>query len=165
VRALLVCLPVSLGGMLAGHELAYEGTVGTSHGYMSLAEMLVCAVLAVGFVAAVRAPAGRAPAWLFATCPPLAFLLLESAERAFDPAFLLEPAVLVGLVLQLPFAVLAFGLARLLLRAADALGRLLRRRPVVRQGVRLPTPAVRDEPVGLFALAGAGRGPPALSLS
>lgn len=164
MRALLVCLPVSLGGMLAAHELAYERTEATSHGYMGFAEMLVCAALALGLVAAVRGPAGRAPAWLFAACPPLAFLLLESAERAFDPAFLLEPAVLVGLVLQLPFAVLAFGLARLLLRAADSLGRLLRHRPLVGRGVRLPTPAVSGEPVGTFALVGAGRGPPALSL-
>ena len=164
MRALLVCLPVSLCGMLAGHELAYEGTVGTSHGYMGLAEMLVCAVLAVGLVAAVRGPAGQAPAWLFAACPPLAFLLLESAERAFDPTFLLEPAVVVGLVLQLPFAVLAFGLARLLLRAANVLGRLLRRRPVIRKDVRPRAPSVRAQPVGAFALVGAGRGPPALSL-
>src|ERR671925_297371 len=109
VRALLVSVPVSLAGMLAAHEVAYRGTGSTTHGYMGLAEMLVCAVLALGLVAAVRGPAGRVPASLFAVCPPLAFLLLESAERSFDAAFLLEPAVLVGLVLQLPFAVLAFG--------------------------------------------------------
>jgi hypothetical protein len=163
VRALLVCLPVSLGGMLAGHELAYEGIEGTSHGYMSLAEMLVCAALAVGLVAAVRAPAGRAPAWLFAACPPLAFLLLESAERAFDPAFLLEPAVSVGLVLQVPFAVIAFGLARLLLRAADALGRRLRRHALPRAAARVPRPAGNLQPRGAFLLCGAGRGPPSLS--
>lgn len=149
--------------MLTAHELAYHGTETASHGYMGIAEMLVCAVLAVGLVAAVRGPAGHAPVWLFAAAPPLAFLLLESAERAFDPAFLLEPAVLVGLVLELPFALLAFGLARLLLRAAGALRRLLRRRPLARGGVRLPRLAASGEPIGVFALAGAGRGPPSLS--
>lgn len=165
MRALLVCLPVALGGMLTAHELAYRGTDTASHDYMGIAEMLVCAVLALGLVAAVRGPAGGTPAWLFAAAPPLAFLLLESAERAFDPAFLLEPAVLVGLVLQLPFALLAFGLARLLLSAAGALGRLLRRRSRVRGSVRLPRPTAHEEPGGVLVLAGAGRGPPSLSLS
>jgi hypothetical protein len=165
MRALLVCLPVALGGMLAAHEVAYRGTETSSHGYMGGAETIVCALLAVGLVAAVRGPAGKAPTWIFAICPPLAFLLQESAERGFEPGFLLEPAVLAGLALQLPFALLAWGLARLLLRAAESLGRLLRRGVRPRGAARLPHPARLWEPRAAFVLAGAGRGPPALSLS
>ena len=163
MRALLVCVPVALGGMLAAHEVAYRGTGTASHGYMGVAELLVCAVLAVGLVAAVHGPAGRAPAPLFAASPPLAFLLLESAERGFDPAQLLEPSVVVGLALQLPFALVAFGLAKLLLRAAGSL-RLLPRRAPGRTPPRLPRPGRDPEPRGVFLLAGAGRGPPSLSL-
>jgi hypothetical protein len=165
MRALLVCVPVALGGMLAAHEVAYRGTETASHGYMGGAETFVCAVLAVGLVAAVRGPAGKAPAWIFGICPPLAFLLQESAERGFEPGFLVEPAVLAGLALQLPFALLAWGLARLLLRATESLGRLLRRGVRLRGAARLPRPTSRTAPRDALVLAGAGRGPPALSLS
>ena len=166
MRALLVCLPAALGGMLAAHEVAYRGTETSSHGYMGLAGMLVCAVLALGLVAAVHGP-GRTPAaWVFAICPPLAFLLQESAERGFDPGFLFEPAVLAGLALQLPFALLSWALARLLLRAAASLGQLLRRGGRVRDTTRpLPRAVPAATPRGAFVLAGAGRGPPSLSLS
>ena len=165
MRALPVCLPAAFGGMLAAHEVAYRGTETSSHGFMGALGMLVCALLAVGLVAAVRGPGGTAPAWLFAACPPLAFLLQESAERGFDPGFLFEPAVLAGLALQLPFALLSWALARLLLRAAASLGRLLRRGGRLRNTLRLPRPAPAATLYGTFVLAGAGRGPPSLSLS
>jgi hypothetical protein len=164
MRALLVCLPVALAGMLAAHEVAYRGTETSSHGYMGGAETLVCAVLAVGFVAAVCGPAGNAPRWIFAICPPLAFLLQESAERGFEPGFLAEPAVLAGLALQIPFALLAWGLARLLLRAAESLGSLLRQTQRPRGAVCPPRPVRAAAPRGAFLLPGAGRGPPELSL-
>jgi hypothetical protein len=151
--------------MLAAHETAYRETGTGSHEYVGLAGMGLCALLAVGLVLVVRGGAARTPAPLFALCPPLAFLLQEHAERGFDPAFVLEPAVLVGLALQVPFAVLAYAVARLLVRAADAIGRLLRPPHPVRRASRVARPAEAPEPRAAFVLAGAQRGPPAVSLS
>jgi hypothetical protein len=163
LAAWLVALPAAAGGVLAAHAAAYglAGTdAGASHGYLPLAEASVCALLALGLVAAVLAARAGAPArphaLAFALAPPVAFLLQETAERSFAPP--LEPVVLLGLVLQLPFAALAYLAARLLLRAAAALApaprpRLRPLRPVhARPALDAPRPAP--------LLAPHGRGPP-----
>jgi hypothetical protein len=163
LAAWLVALPAAAGGVLAAHAAAY-GLVGggadAAHGYLPLAEASVCALLALGLVAAVLAAHAGAPgrphALAFALAPPLAFLLQETAERGF--ALPLERVVLVGLVLQLPFALLAYVAARLLLRAAAALApapraRLRPARPMyARPSFAAPRP-------GLL-LARHGRAPP-----
>jgi hypothetical protein len=163
LAAWLVALPAAAGGVLAAHAAAYAlagGDAGAAHGYLPLAEASVCALLALGLMAAALAARAGAPArphaLAFALAPPVAFLLQETAERSF--ALPLEPVVLLGLVLQLPFAVLAYLAARLLLRAAAALApaprpRLRPIRPVhAWPSVSAPRPAL--------LLARHGRGPP-----
>ena len=66
----------------------------------------------------------------FAFVPVAAFLLQEHLERllhhgSFPFMLLLERPILLGLVLQLPFALLAYALAWVLLRATEALARAL----------------------------------------
>ena len=79
---------------------------------------------------------------------------------------MLDPAVLVGLALQLPCGVLAVWLVRTLLRAADQLGLTLARRaarparPAHR--VRLRPLAVAPLRLPVLASQQAGRAPPAV---
>lgn len=151
----LVALPAMLAGTEAAHALAYrlvfpDAAVRlhvlalTGHDYLAwlpLALGVTGAVGLVGFVFAVRDVAcGRRVRELtpvaFALLPPVAFALQELLElslhtgtfgwHAFD-----EPTFLPGLALQLPFALLAYVVARLLLRAAVRLGRVLGWRPRV----------------------------------
>jgi hypothetical protein len=148
----LLMLPLMAAGCLAAHSAAYRlveptPAESTTHGYLALAPLVLAVGIALGVVAALRsALAGRigagGPAYLFALLPPLAFTLQEHLERAFQPgesmfgtAF--EPSFLVGLALQLPFALLALVIARTLLRVVEAAGALL----------RPPTVALRTPPV------------------
>ena len=111
------------------------------------------------------------PAWGFALMPLLCFTLQEFLERWLAGApfpwwMVLQPTFRIGLALQLPFAVLAFLAARLLLRAADSAGRRVRRplapRPVF-FGFSIGWVVVRLAPPRRLAPASthAGRGPPA----
>ena len=149
----------------------------TGHGYFAYWP-LVCGVvggvLLVGFVVGVMDSARRRgprplPAWAFALLPLVGFTVQEFTERwlagsSFPWWMVLQPTFRIGLAFQLPFALLAFLLARLLLRAAERVVRALRGR------------AARPRPAGVlpewFALAvwlprvavlaegHAGRGPP-----
>jgi hypothetical protein len=132
-------------GAVGAHVLAYlvvspqqehreELLAETGHAWFE-PKLLVALGLAfalVGFgarVVAGRRPPGQgaAPAWLFAALPPAAFLLQEQLERLLvggAPAFL-EPALWVGLLLQLPFALAALVTARVLIACADAVAGLL----------------------------------------
>jgi hypothetical protein len=150
----LVALPAMLAGSQAAHAVAYrlvfpEARVRfhvlalTGHDYLQwlpLALGVGGAIGLVGFGFAVRDVAcGRrvrelSPA-AFALLPPLAFALQELLELSLHTgtfawhAFA-EPTFLPGLGLQLPFALLAYAAARLLLRAAVRLGRALGSRPL-----------------------------------
>jgi len=105
--------------------------------------------------------------------PLVGFSVQEHLERVIHlgeipTAAAIEPTFLLGLALQLPFALAAFALARLLLRAADHVGRALRARPP-HPRVRPRGHAVRPRPVALplQRVAGLGyteRGPPALAV-
>jgi hypothetical protein len=64
--------------------------------------------------------------WLFFILPPFAFALQELSERllraeAFPFQAALEPRFMLGLLLQLPFGLLALLLARVLLRVVERL--------------------------------------------
>jgi hypothetical protein len=163
----LLMLPLMAAGCLAAHSVAYQlvetAPAESAHGYLALAPLVLAVGIALGVVAAVRsALAGRigagGPAYLFALLPPLAFTLQEHLERAFQPgestfgtAF--EPGFLVGLALQLPFALFALVIARTLLRAVEAAGTLL----------RPATPALRVPPTLRTAYFVDAPRPPALS--
>ncbi len=79
---------------------------------------------------------------LLAILPLATFVLQEYLERhlhdgAFPWLAFAEPTFVLGFVLQLPFALAAYGVARLLVRAAEAIGAALARPRAAR-----PTSAV-----------------------
>jgi apolipoprotein N-acyltransferase len=156
------------------HLLAGTGHAYLRHASMALALLAVLAVLAL--VAEVCATAARGPVlaprlWMFAVVAPATFVVQEHFERWFhDGAFpwgaALHATFAVGLLLQLPFALAAYLLARLLLGVTIALARLLRRERPSRRPIRSAWPRARaallcSEPQRL----GLGpRGPPLLSV-
>lgn len=178
-------LPLMALASLAVHSLAYrlvapgpEELAETGHGYLAFAPLAVglCLALCAAALAArvLGAFASRSrcepPPWLFAALPPLAFVLQEYAERlvhagAFPLATATEPVFLAGLALQLPFALVALALARLLLRAAERLGLVLaarRRRPArPSRVVARPVGSSRPRPAAL-GRANRTRAPPEL---
>jgi hypothetical protein len=144
--AWLLSLALAAAGGLAAHGLAYrlaephaerrhELLESTGHGYLdptligSLCVTLTVLAFAGCVLAGVRRHT-RPPLWLFALAPPVGFALQEHAERmlhhdAFSAGTVLEPTFLAGLLLQLPFALVALLLARALLVAAGVLAREL----------------------------------------
>jgi hypothetical protein len=108
------------------------------------------------------------PLWLFALAPPVGFALQEHVEHAlhdnaFSAGLALEPAFLVGLGLQLPFAIVALLAARTLLAAASALaghlGALLRFR--LAPDACLALPVAEWRPTALVLIGARGqRAPP-----
>jgi hypothetical protein len=127
----LLSLPVMAAGCLAAHSVAYRLTdpplEEAEHGYLAFAPFVLALVIALGLVrAAARHTRGGVPVQLFALLPPLAFTLQEHLERALQGGdalgTALEPAFLLGLALQLPFAVCSLLVARSLCRVAEAAG-------------------------------------------
>ena len=187
--ALLLTLPLSAGGMLLAHQLTW-GVVGhgheedVAHGYLRYGAVFVALAAAVLAVVATRhfvqtvggAEVGKVPsAVTFAVMPIVGFVFQEHLEhlvaaRELEVSFFLSPPFVVGLALQLPFALAAMLVARLILRvirtAGAALGELDARPwcvfsdlsvPAARSGVDGP-PRSRG-----LAFSCAGRAPPAFS--
>jgi hypothetical protein len=184
--AWLVAVPLMTAGSLTAHALAYrivepdsslrlDLLARTGHGYLASAPLLLGAALAVALAGlaahAVGARRGRPPAqpaaWPLALLPPLGFMFQEHLERLVASgdmplAAVTEPTFLVGLLLQLPFALVALVAARALGRAAEALGRAPKtpQRPGLRPGV-VPRPVVALLPnAPRLAAAHSGRAPP-----
>jgi len=180
--AWLVSLPVVLAGCLTAHVAAYalvepdgharhELLAGTGHGYLAQLPLLaaggVILLLAAALHHALRGRVGTRPrSLLFAVLPPVAFAFQEHVERLLHAGDVplgtaLEPTFVIGLALQIPFALLARVLARAVLGAADVLGTLLRRRPTARPRVRVRLPLSAQLPrVDPLAAGAPGRGPP-----
>ncbi len=188
--ALLVTLPLVLAGSLAAHQLGFAfaapeaGRRGrllaeTGHSYLAHLPIVLVVLLtavAAGGCLAVRAElrdpgAAAARAWPYALVAPVAFALQEHLERLLHTGALPlgvvgEPAFLAGLALQLPFALLAVLLARLVLRSARRLARTLgsRRppRPAVARSPCIGSPSAFVAPPRSSGLAtcAAGRAPP-----
>ncbi len=139
-----------LGGTEVAHWLAFrlvypdawersQALQQTGHGYFSLlpvlggigAALLVSGLFLHGWDVSVGRGrrVGEVRLSQFAALPPLAFALQEHLERLFENGTVVgvvfEPTFLLGLLLQLPFAVMAYLLARLLLRAAGRVGSVL----------------------------------------
>ena len=117
------------------HELAASG-----HGYLEYAPiaLAVCAALVAlalarelgGFLRGDAGGSSGPSALSFAVLAPAIFIGQEHFERlthegAFPWTLLLEQTFVLGLALQLPAALVAYVLARLLLRATRAVARLL----------------------------------------
>jgi hypothetical protein len=178
-----VALPLALAGTQAAHALAYAfvypeasfrgaALAATGHSYFMwlpalLAAAGACALLSLGgtVVAAARGSTEHvAPAWALALLAPTVFCLQEILELslhtgAFGWHAVLAPTFLPGLALQLPFALAAYLVARLLLRAATALGRALARPKLARRTAVL---GLRPEAlfVRMVLRSVAARGPP-----
>jgi hypothetical protein len=150
--AWLLCSPLLLAGTEAGHWLAYrivypnawqraQALAQSGHGYLAywpafggvaFATLLTAVLLEVREQA--RGSADDAPAQpsalVFAALPPLTFALQEHLESLVHNGSISgvveAPTFMVGVALQLPFALAAFLLARGLLRVAEVVGRALR---------------------------------------
>jgi hypothetical protein len=187
----LVVLPLAIAGTQVAHALAYRLATreagerarelsATGHAYLSylpLALAVGTVVVALALAVEVRFLVVRAPGvgprpgvWGFALLAPAIFACQEHFERlvhagAFPWDAAGDPTFLVGLALQLPFAVAAYAVARLLLRAARSLGGLLGRPyPRPRTDVQRVRPAtLLSRPrVAALALGYGSRGPPVL---
>ncbi len=177
--AWLSTAPLMFAGLIAGHQLAYRLVYSDAHaradalarsghayfGYVPLALSVSLGVLVAGL--ALQAAAGfrgapRRPATspLIVLLPPIAFIVQELAERFLHTGhapwtLVVQPAFLLGLAFQLPFALAALLVAWALDSAARAVGRALR---------GLPRPAFQvfvPEPVRVVAVprtAGLARG-------
>jgi len=185
----LSAVPLMLAGSQVAHVLAYmwvypssqvrlQALVMTGHGYMDRVPLVLgCAgaVALVGLMAcAVDSMTGRAPRglppWAFALLPLVTFVVQEVLERSLHAGVFVwqaveAPTFVLGLALQLPFAVAAYVIAWLLLRTATVVGRMLRSRRGHRTSLRPPASLDPPVTVGLprlapLAAAAAGRAPP-----
>jgi hypothetical protein len=149
--AWLATVPLMLGGSQLAHAAAYRiaypqahvrllHMLATGHSYFTRLPLVLAAagacLLVSLVVTACDAARGRPmralPASAFALLPPLAFALQELLELSLHTGtfawhVVLAPTFAPGLLLQLPFALLMYLAARLLLRAAERIGQALRR--------------------------------------
>ena len=184
-------MPLLVAGSLTAHQVGYcvaararcgEALAATGHDYLGHPQPLIAALIALAAVGMLieamarrRRGARALSAWPFALAAPLGYLIQEHLERAahlgeVSPHLLIEPVVLAGLVLQVPFALLSWWAARALLRVAPRLLATLAGRRTRRLGgapPRLPRPMV-PRPVArlcLLATCSAGRAPPSQTAS
>ena len=160
--------PVVLAGVLVAHALAYRLTATPTdrfHAYLAHAPQ-VLVVLALSGAALSGFGRSRAvpPAHIFPLVAVTTFLIQEHLERVVHegsfPVLAGSPAFVVGLLLQIPVALVAWLLARRLLTAvADVPARRLAMRP------RFDLPLVGMPPSALGSVEPPGvlgRGPPSL---
>jgi hypothetical protein len=171
-QAWLLGLPLLAIGWLSAHALAYELVPAEEHGHGYLARtplfLTLCAAT-VGVAVAVRIAGMRGrtlPRWCAGALPLLGFALQEHLERGLALGTVpwgaaLEPVFLLGLVLQLPFALAALLVAGALTALADAVAARPAARPRITFQLPAPPPA-RAELATAPALARgwAGRAPP-----
>jgi hypothetical protein len=160
----LVSIPFMAAGCLAAHSLAYHlvDARAERHGYLAFAPLALGVLGALALLGAVRRGRARSP-FPFAFLPPLAFVVQEHAERL--DLVVTEPAFLVGLVLQLPFALAALVASRAFLGLADLVAAALAPRPRPRRGAALPLPAAASvrRPASFLVGSCASRAPPAVA--
>ncbi|HYA09834.1 MAG TPA: hypothetical protein VEG24_09575 [Gaiellaceae bacterium] len=164
--AWLVAVPLMLGGSQLAHALAYRiaypqahvrvvRLLATGHAYLAwlplalgVASACVLVALACTALDAARGRAAHAlPAPAFALLPPVAFALQEVLELSlhtgtFAWRAVLAPTFVPGVLLQLPVAALVYAAARLLLRAAERVGRALARPRFTLRPAALRAPVV-----------------------
>jgi len=145
----LITLPLAIVGSQVAHAAGYRLATGegelahvlasSGHGYLAYAPFVLGVCAAFVLVALVRELAGalggddrasRPSALLFSILAPAIFVAQEHFERlahdgVFPTSLLVEKTFLLGLALQVPFALVAYALARFLLGAARAVAHLL----------------------------------------
>jgi hypothetical protein len=158
-------LTLSAAGVLVGHDLAYRlAGVGSEglHGYLTHAPQVLVALSLPALLLALSGGRTRPPQpWAFGLLGLGGFAAMEHLERLGHgaPWLLANPVFLLGLALQLPFALAAWWVARTLLRLEVPARRRPARRPRLALGLvhasvsPIPAPTqARPRP----------RGPPAL---
>lgn len=187
----LLTVPLAVVGSQLGHALAYRLVTpdteerahvlaATGHSYLAYLPFALAVCTAVVLLAltvelghVVRDGRVARPSGLpFAVLAPAIFVCQEHFERLLhDGTFpwdaALDRTFVAGLVLQLPFAAVAFIVARFLLRAVCSLGRILGGPPPRSVSVIAARPRVAfvSAPrVPVLALGYGSRGPPVSSL-
>jgi hypothetical protein len=181
----LLVLPMTASSLTVGHWLAYRLVVPdghqreaalaqTGHAYLAYAPLVLALCFSLGAISLLRRAVagyrghGQAPslAASLALLPPLAFLVQEQLERlvhSSQPA--LTPPILVGVLLQIPIAIVAVYIARSLESLATRLGAAVATAPPPRLRISpllpAPAPAAAPRRVAGLALGYAERGPPA----
>jgi hypothetical protein len=187
----LLTLPLAVVGSQVAHSLGYRlvtprdaershDLAATGHSYLTYAPVLLalCLVLVAlalaGELRQLMARSCRGPtrpsALCFAVSAPAIFVCQEHLERllhdgAFPWTAALQSTFIVGLLLQLPFALAAYLVAWFLLRAVGSLHLILASRPRLRlRGGEVLRPSTRllAPRVPALALGYGPRGPPAL---
>ena len=184
--AWLTSLGLLGAGWVTAHVLSYlivvphtaereRMLVATGHSYFRTADLLfLCLTLTLAGLAACALAGPNRPfrvpsPWILALLPPVGFVIQEHSERLFAegavPTHLLtEPRFLLGLLLQLPFALCALLVARLLMTAARTLGLVARssaRSELVSADVQwAPAPQPCWPRVSVLALRQGERAPP-----
>ena len=186
--AWLSTAPLMLAGILAGHAAGYRLAYSDPHAradalghsghsyfaYLPFALAICAGVLLTGFalhaISGFRGePRGPAASPVIVLLPPIAFVAQEVTERLLHTGQIpwtiaLQPAFLIGLALQLPFALAALLLAWALDFAARAFGGALASRARLAFELALPAPlpvTISPRVVGL-ARGYAERAPPRL---
>jgi hypothetical protein len=186
-------LPFAVASWLGAHCLAYwlvapgaEGHMGLhadhGHAWLGYAPALAVwglTVVVAGLVLCVadglrgQRPA-RPPVRLFALLPPAGFVVQEYVERLIGSGsipleLVAEPTFLVGLALQLPFAVAALLLTRALYALGFGLGNVMAGRLAIGRWLRCGPPSLLSRPESatlispsVLALGHGQRAPPAL---
>ena len=166
---------VRLAALLAsGHGYMLGGFLG----YLPLMLGVVGGMELIAFVWMVvcdvrRSRQAAVPAWAFGLMPPVGFAIQEFLERWFAGVaspwqVVMEPTFRIGLLLQIPFALVAYLLTRFLSRVAATVGRALRQSyqpTIVALSVRWAVRAAELPRTSALARCCAGRGPPFLSAS
>jgi hypothetical protein len=183
----LLTLPLMIGGLLAGHWLAYRAAIEdaharahaldvTGHAYLAYGTAIVAVCLALALTALVlrvsasfRGARRSSPPAAFAALPLLAFALQEHLERYVHSGELpwtavLEPTFAIGIAVQLPFAFAALLVAEVLDSLAHAVGAALAAAASPRLSFQLP-PAAPVAPIPVprlpvLARGYSGRAPP-----
>ena len=174
--AWLSTAPLMFAGLIAGHQLAYRLVYTDAHaradamassghayfGFLPLALSVSFGVLLAGL--ALQAISGfrrehrrAATSPLIVLLPPIAFVVQEFTERLLHTGqvpwtVVVQPAFLLGLAFQLPFALAALIVAWLLDSAARAVGRAFGDRPRPVFQIFVPEPArivAAPRPAGL----------------
>lgn len=145
--AWLTSLGLLGAGWVTAHVVSYllvvpdaverrEVLMTSGHGYFRSSDLLILCLtitvagLVVCVVGGTRRPIRAPSPWALAALPPIGFAVQEHIERmtaggVFPAHLIAEPRFLIGLLLQLPFALAALVCARLLVTLARGLARRL----------------------------------------
>jgi hypothetical protein len=170
-------------GWVVAHVLSYvlvapaaqhaEMLAASGHGYFRAADLLILSMTIALAGLALHVVGGathRAPGpWMLALLPPIGFVVQEHVERlavsgAFPAHLVAEPRFLLGLALQVPFALAALLCARLLLVSAHRFASVRAARPAHARVLERLSPVLRPSAAlprrSVLAAGYSERGPP-----